>query len=255
MHVLLTGASSGIGESLARELARRNHRVTLVARRQAELERVAASCAAGDRVRALAGDVGDLEGLAGLVQRAEAGLGPIEALVNNAGIERVARFADVTSEDGEQLMRVNLHAPLRLIRLVLPGMTARGAGTIVNVTSVAGLVPLPYATYYSASKAALSSASEHLRLELAAQKVRVLTVYPGPIQTAMGERAAAAYERDALPRMFWGSSEGLAKAVADRMDSGCARLVYPRAYGVLGWAPSFFRWAQFQLAPAPGKST
>jgi short-subunit dehydrogenase len=252
MHILLTGASSGIGEGLARALAGPGRNLTLVARREDELKRVAASIGDRGKVQVMPCDLSRLEDLEGLVQRAEAAFGPVDTLVNNAGIEKVARTADVTIEEGERLLRVNVLAPLRLIHAVLPAMTARRAGTIVNVTSVAGLVPLPYAVHYSASKAALSSASEHLRLELAPHNINVLTVYPGPIITAMGERAAASYEKDALPRAFWGSVDGLATAVVGSLDRGCARLIYPRMYTVLKWFPTFARWAQFKLAPPPG---
>jgi short-subunit dehydrogenase len=250
MHVLLTGASSGIGEALAVAMGRRGWKLTLVARRQAELERVAARIG-GENVRVLPGDMGKLDELEGLVQRAEAGLGPIDALVNNAGVEKVARTLDVSNDESERLMAVNLLAPLRLVKLVAPGMITRKSGTIVNVTSVAGLVPLPYATHYSASKAALSSASEHLRLELGDLGLNVLTVYPGPIVTAMGERAAASYSKDALPRALWGSADGLAEATISAMESRAARLIYPRMYTFLQWFPGFTRWAQFRLAPPP----
>lgn len=255
MHVLLTGASSGIGEALAVRLAQTpGTRLSLVARREAELHRVAGRIGASGTTRTFPYDLSQLEGLEELVGRVEREGGPIDALINNAGIEKVARTMDVTIEQSEHLMRVNLLAPLRLIRLVGSGMVARRNGHIVNVTSVAGLVPLPYATHYSASKAALSSASEHLRLELAPQGVKVMTVYPGPIVTPMGERAAGSYERDALPRFLWGSADDLAARVAGAMESDRPRVIFPLMYTVLKWCPTFFRWAQFHLAPAPQKT-
>ena len=254
MHVLLTGASSGIGESLARAMARDSANITLVARRKDELERVARSIGDRAKVQVLPCDLSQLDELEGLVKRAEDGVGPVEVLVNNAGLERVARTTDVPIAEGEKLLRVNLLAPLRLIQMLIPGMAKAGMGRIVNVTSVAGLTPMPYATHYSASKAALSSASEHLRHELAPLGIRVLTVYPGPIVTPMGERAAASYEVDALPRMFWGSADGLANAVVRSLDRGCARLIYPRAYSVVKWFPGLSRWVMFRFAPPPHKA-
>ncbi len=251
MHVFITGASSGIGEALAGELGRRGWNLTLVARREDELKRVAARIEARGKAQVLPYDLGHLEGLHALVKRAEDGLGHIDVLVNNAGIERVARTADVSIEEGETLLQVNLLAPLRLIHTVVPGMIGRGSGHIVNVASVAGLVPLPYATHYSASKAALSSASEHLRLELSTYGIHVLTVYPGPIVTAMGERSAASYSRDALPRIFWGTVDTLISRIVRAMDNDAARVIYPGMYTFLKWFPTFTRWAQFKLAPPP----
>jgi short-subunit dehydrogenase len=253
MHVFLTGASSGIGEALALAMARPGAKLTLVARRAEELKRVAKLIGERADVLALPGDLSKLDDLEELLGKAVKKHGPIDVLVNNAGIEKVGRITEVTIAEGEHLLRVNLLAPLRLIQMLAPEMVARRAGCIINVTSIAGLAPLPYATHYSASKAALSSASEHLNLELAKDGVHVYTVYPGPIVTPMGERAAASYERDALPRALWGTVEGLAKAVVKGMGRRDARLVYPRMYGVHRWFPNLTRWASFQLAPPPVK--
>lgn len=219
-----------------------------------QLERVKGLIGARADVRVLPCDLSDLDAVSTLVARAEGDAGPVDTLINNAGLEHVARTPSMSVEDGERVLRVNLLAPLRLMHAVMPAMVARRAGTIVNVTSVAGLISIPYTTHYSTSKAALSMASEHLRLELAPAGVNVLTVYPGPIVTPMGERAAAAYEKDVLPRFLWGSVGVLATRTARAMDAGCARILYPRLYHVCRMFPNFFRWAQFQLAPPPHKS-
>ena len=253
MHALLTGASSGIGESLALALARPGTRISLVARREIELNRVAALIGDRAKVQVLACDLSRLEDIAKLAALAEATFGPVDTLVNNAGLQRVARTPDVSVDDGEHLLRVNLAAPLRLIQTVLPGMIRRRAGSIINVTSVAGLSPQPYATHYSASKAALSSASENLRFELAPHGINVLTVYPGPILTAMGERAAASYERDVLPRALWGSADTLAAKTVQAMDRRRPRVIYPLMWTLVRWFPSVTRWAAFNLAPPPSR--
>src|SRR5687767_8802829 len=105
MHALVTGASSGIGEAIARALGAAGHDLTLVARRQAELERVAGGIT-GVKVERVAADLGDLENLGAIVERATAALGAIDVLVNNAGAQIVAPTEDVAAEDGEKLLRL-----------------------------------------------------------------------------------------------------------------------------------------------------
>lgn len=251
MHVLLTGASTGIGEGFARAMSRRGWRLSLVARRKDELERVAASLADRAACRILPADVSRLEDLEGLVRDAEAGLGPIDVLVNNAGIEIIGSTLEVPIADGEKLLAVNLLAPLRLIQLVAPGMAKRRHGTLVNVTSLAGVFGQPYGMHYGTSKAALSAASEHLRHELAPDGIRVLTVYPGPIVTAMGQRAISRYETDPLPSFCWGTVDSLSDHLMSALDRDCARIVHPRFMLPLTWFPGLVRWAAARLSPPP----
>src|SRR6266571_3967971 len=115
MHAFITGASSGIGESLARAFAAAGYSLTLVARRGAELDRVVATLG-GARAQTLVADLAALEGIPALVERAAAGLGPIDVLVNNAGCQIVAPTAGVAVADGERLLTLNVLAPFRLTR-------------------------------------------------------------------------------------------------------------------------------------------
>ena len=236
MHVFLTGASSGIGEALAKAFARAGHALTLVARRESELKRVAAESGAG-RVEILPRDLSELDGLETVVAESERRLGPIDVLVNNAGLEIVRPVTEITIEEAECLFRLNLHAPLRLTRAALPGMLARKSGTIVDVCSVAAYSHPPFQAYYSASKAALSAASVSLRTELRGTGVNVVTVYPGPITTAMGARALAGYEGNPSKGLPWGSAEGLATLVLRAVRRRRANVVYPRFYRLPQWFP------------------
>src|SRR5687768_12418981 len=114
MHALVTGASSGIGEAIARALGAAGYDLTLVARRQAELEKLVASLGAGRRARAVTADLGELDKIDALVAGAAQALGPIDVLVNNAGVQIVAPTEDVGPAEGERLLVLNIMAPFRL---------------------------------------------------------------------------------------------------------------------------------------------
>jgi short-subunit dehydrogenase len=249
MHALITGASSGIGEALARAFAAAGHPVTLVARRAAELERVAAGLS-GAEVRTLPADLAVLDGLAGLVERAEAGLGPIEILVNNAGTQIVAPTEKIASADAERLMALNVLAPFRLVRLVLPGMLARQRGVIVDISSLSALTTPPGMYYYGASKAALAAASESLRAEVRGRGVHVVTVYPGPIKTEMESAARARYDKPAPP-MPSGTTDELARRVVRAVARRKPRVIYPRFFGLARTFPGISRWVTDLMSPMP----
>ena len=252
MHALVTGASSGIGEGIARGLAAAGYDLTLVARRKAELERVAA-LVTGVKVEQLVADLGNLDGIEGVVKTAEEKLGPIDVLVNNAGVQIVARTEDVAATDGERLLMLNVFAPFRLMRAVLPGMLARGSGTIVDISSLSALAPTPGMFHYSASKAALAAGSESLRAEVKGRGVHVLTVYPGPVKTAMADAAVASYEKNPMPGLPLGSTEELARLVVKAIARKKARVIYPRAYTVARMFPALTRWAVDTFGPLPKK--
>lgn len=250
MHALVTGASSGIGEALARALGAAGYDLTLVARRAVELDRVAAT--AGDaRVEKIAFDLTDLENIGGLVERAIAALDDIDVLVNNAGAQIVAPTEEVAVDDGEKLLLLNVFAVFRLTSAILPGMLARGSGTIVNIASMSALAPPPGMFHYSASKAALGAASESLRAEVKKRGVHVLTVYPGPVRTAMAEAAVARYARDPSGALPVGSPEELARLILRAMRRRDPRVIYPRSYTVARIFPSLMRWIVATFSPLP----
>ena len=177
---LVTGASGGLGEHLARRLAREGMNLALVARRADALQAIAADLRGpGVRVEPVPADLSDLAGLPGVVERAEAAVGPIDLLINNAGVENVAAFTALTAEELESMVTVNLTAPMLLTHQLLPGMLSRGLGHVVFVSSVAGKLGPPFNEPYAATKAGLVGLNQSLRQEYAGTPVGFTAVCPG----------------------------------------------------------------------------
>jgi short-subunit dehydrogenase len=248
MHVLVTGASSGIGEAIAREYFARGASVTLVARRKQHLERIAA--AGTGRAHIVCSDLADPAATWSWVEEAEAALGPVDVLVNNAGIQIVKHAADTEWDDAERLLRLDLLVPLRLTTVMLKKMIPRGAGTIVDVASMAAIAPTPGMFFYNAAKAGLAAASEGLRSEVKKHGIHVVTVYPGPVTSELEAAGRAAYEDRATSRNVpTGTPEVLARMVADAVAKKRPRVVYPRMYGMARHFPNMTRWALDTLTP------
>lgn len=247
-HVVVTGASSGIGEALARAFLSRGDRVTLAARRVELLEALAKDHAGRAFVHAV--DLGDPANAEGLVTAARDAHGEIDVLVNNAGVQIVGPTEDTDFDAGERLLRLNVHTPLRLTTLVLPEMLARGAGAIVDVASMAAIAPTPGMLFYNASKGALAAASEGLRGEIRARGVHVVTVYPGPVSSAMEAAAREKYEATAAARKVpTGTADELARLVLRAIDKRAPRVIYPGVYGMARHFPNVTRWVTDALTP------
>jgi NAD(P)-dependent dehydrogenase (short-subunit alcohol dehydrogenase family) len=181
---LVTGGSRGLGLAVARELLRRGARVAVCGRDRATLDRARADLEArGARVLAEPCDVTDRRGVEALVRKVRHALGPIDVLVNNAGVVQVGPVDLMTDGDFEDALGTHFWGPLYVIRAVLPDMRARGRGRIANVASIGGLLSVPHLLPYSASKFALVGLSEGLAAELAADGIRVTTVCPGLMRT------------------------------------------------------------------------
>jgi len=186
--VLVTGASSGIGASLARRLAAAGATVGLVGRREDRLAAVLADCrATSPASRSWVADLGDLERAEGLALEAWDAFGGLDVLVNNAAIPMVRAATRLTAADVEQAMRVNFLSPARMTLAVLPKMLDRG-GVIVNVSSMGGRVGIAHEAAYSASKFALCGWSESLAIDLDGTGVAVRLIEPGPIATDIWDR-------------------------------------------------------------------
>ena len=200
---LVTGGSRGLGLVLARELGLRGMRVVLVARDEEELERARASLEA-ERIdaTALPCDVTDEEGIATLVADVEENVGPIELLVNNAGIIQVGPAEAMRLDDYRRAMDVMFWGALNTADAVLPRMRARRRGTVVNVTSIGAAVGVPHLAPYDAAKFALRGWSEALGAEEARNGVSVLTIVPGLMRTGSFGHALVKGQRYAEASLF-----------------------------------------------------
>jgi short-subunit dehydrogenase len=182
---LVTGASRGIGTFIAKTLATRGATVVAVARDRDGLAQTCASIEqAGGRALAVDADLADVAGLGAVIARAEAAAGPIDVLVNNAGVEWYRRYVEYSAEQLRAVLTVNLHTPMELTRQLLPKMLERGRGHIVNIASLAGKKGVLYNAPYSASKAGLILWTDAVRQELAGGPVGISVIMPGYIREA-----------------------------------------------------------------------
>jgi len=186
--VIITGGGRGIGRATAIEFACEGATVLLAGRRMDALETAANECRhAGGHAEIVHCDVAKEEDLRALVGKAIAHHGRVDVLVNNAGVVSGGRLDEIPGDDIGRMVGVNIWAPIRLAQLVLPHMREAKRGTIVNVSSVAGRMGLPYYATYCASKYAMRGFSEALRREVARDGVHVVAVYPGPTATDLME--------------------------------------------------------------------
>lgn len=185
-HVLLTGATGDIGRRLAHHLAAAGADVTLVARRPQPLEELAAEV--GGRARPC--DLTDRTDLRGLLPDVERDHRPVDVLVNNAAVEAPAHLADLTADELEQVVALNLLAPAELCRQAIPGMLARRRGHLVNISSLAGVATFPGLAAYGATKAGLTHLTSGLRADLRGEPVGTLAVELGPVASEMMGRIA-----------------------------------------------------------------
>jgi short-subunit dehydrogenase len=187
---IVTGASSGIGEATARRLAENGFDVAIIARRKDRLEALAmAIAAAGGRAIPIAADLADEEATAGAAREALEGLGRIDLLVNNAGYSPGRAIEQITRQELHHIFDVNLFSALQLIGAVTPTMRSQGGGLIINVGSVAGLIPAPLAIPYATTKIGMHAATDALRLELAPFGIKLSLVIPGFVDTAVFDNA------------------------------------------------------------------
>ncbi|MDO9499304.1 oxidoreductase [Falsiroseomonas sp.] len=183
----ITGCSSGFGFEIAREAILRDFNVVATARRPVELEALVAL--APDRVQALALDVSNTLQAETAVQSALARFGAIDVLVNNAGRGYLAAIEEGSLDAVRALFETNVFGPLHLTRLVLPGMRARRAGAVVNMSSIGGLVANPGSGFYASTKFSIEGWSEALAKEVAPLGIGVMLVEPGPFRTAWTSRS------------------------------------------------------------------
>ncbi len=232
---LVTGASSGIGAAIARELASRGHAVTLVARREERLRSLADELSSEHGVEAgvIAADLIDADSRAELeLELARNGRYP-EVLVNNAGFGSRGEF--ITNDTGRMtdMVRLNVEAVVELTSRFLPGMVQRGRGAIINVSSTSAFQPLPGAAVYAAGKAFVLSFSEAIRTELRGSGVTVTAVCPGPVKTEFTDAAGMGGIEDETPDVFWTSVETVARLAVAGAEAD-KRVVVPGALNRAG---------------------
>lgn len=225
---LITGASSGIGTSLAHQFARRGHVVTLVARRAARLEELAGELNTryGVRADAIPCDLTDDSARLDLVSTIRASGNDVAVLVNNAGFATGGRYAESEPQQEVQQVRLLIEAVVSLSSAFLPGMVGRGTGAILNVASTAGMQPLPYSAGYSAAKAHTLTFSEALHHEVAHRGITVTALCPGPVKTEFWDVADGQPIKQAMPPMMWVDVDRVAAAAIRGLDRG-TRVVVP----------------------------
>jgi short-subunit dehydrogenase len=177
---LITGATGGLGRHLAWALAGEGMSLVLSARDPGRLEGLRDELRGrGTTAEIVAADLGNRDELDTLIAAAEAALAPVDVLVNNAGIEVTRRFLDITDEEVDGIVGLNIVAPMLLTKAALPGMLRRGRGHVVNVASIAGKVGVSCNAHYSATKAALIGLTRSLRAEFRDAPVGFSVVCPG----------------------------------------------------------------------------
>ncbi len=220
---VVTGASSGIGVEIARDLVRRGHQVTLVARSADKLEALAEELRSnGGRADVLAADLSDRAARAELLPRVEAlGLTP-DVLVNNAGLSTLGPVHRADPEAEMNMIEVDVVTVADLCTRFLPGMVERDRGAILNVASTAAFQPLPGQAGYGAGKAFVLSYTQSLAGELRRTSVTATCLCPGPVDTGFGERAgfSKADAEAALPSIMWETPAAVARCGLDALDKG-----------------------------------
>jgi uncharacterized protein len=232
---LVTGASSGIGAALARELASRGHALVLVARREERLRSLEAELSADHGVVAetVTCDLGDPAERDRLASEVSSLGRSVELLVNNAGFGYQGDFASNPTARVLNMVRLNVEAVVDLTSRFLPGMVERGRGAVINIASTSAFQPLPGSAVYAASKSFVLSFSEAIRTELRGSGVSVTAVCPGPVRTEFTEVAGMGDVDERTPEALWMSADDVARhaiqgAMRDR------RVVVPGAINRAG---------------------
>ena len=183
---LITGAGKGIGKAIALALAAEGVDLALIARTEADLQAVALEAKKLNvRVEFAVADVADIQSVNRAVEKLAGSLGPIDILINNAGIGKFGKFMDLLPEEWVEIVQVNLFGTYYVTRAVLPSMLERQTGDIVNIASTAGQKGAPVTSAYSASKFGMIGLSESLMLEVRKSNIRVFTLTPSTVATEL----------------------------------------------------------------------
>lgn len=237
--VLITGASSGIGRACARRFAQAGARLVLAGRDQSRLAETRSLVEPAESI-AVSADLASAAGTALVAERALERFGRVDVLINNAGSGAYTASFESSRDDVRRLFEVNLFSVVDLTNRLLPSM--RAGSVVVNIGSVAGKVPLPWQTIYSASKFALNGYSDALRMELAGTGVYVVAVCPGYVDTPFASHALSGEipERVRTGRPFKISAEQCAEAVFQGVRRGARTVYAPWSARMLVWAARLF---------------
>jgi uncharacterized protein len=233
---LVTGASSGIGKAFAELLAEKGYGLILTARRRERLDALAAELAErhGVATRAVAADLAEPDAAATIV--AALGGARVDLLVNNAGYGVAGSYATVPWADHQAFMQVMVMAVCDLTYRLLPGMVERGWGRVINIASVAGMVPAPAGhTLYGASKAFLIRFSEALSAEYASRGVNVTAVCPGFTHSEFHDVLGTRDRMNKMPAVLWLDAPTVAREGYDAVMNGDSVVVNGRIYRILIW--------------------
>lgn len=230
----MTGASSGIGDALARRLAAEGTDLVVVARDEQRLERLAGELRTrhGVAVEVLPADLGAPVARHAVESRLADPERPVDLLVNNAGVGTHGRFHELPVDREELEIQVNVLAVLRLTRAALAPMVARGCGHVLNIASIGGLYPIPGSATYGATKAFVCSFGDAVHEELRGTGVVLTTSLPGFTRTEFQARSDWG-DQERLPGVAWLTPDEVARDSLDGVWAGRARVVPSRRYGVL----------------------
>ncbi len=225
-RALVTGASSGIGESLARKLAAEGTAMVVVARDRKRLDALAKEITAahGVEVEVLRADLAKKAQLATVEARVGSSESPVDLLVNNAGFGTFGPFGELDADEEEREVQVNCQALLRLCHAAVPVMQARGKGAILNVSSMASRAPAPRNATYAATKAFVTHLSEGLHEELRGSGVTVTVLEPGFTRTEFQDRAGLSHDAG-MPDFIWQTADEVADAALEGLRKGRAMVV------------------------------
>lgn len=217
-RALITGASSGLGETFARQLARRGHDFVLVARRKDRLESLAAELsekhnAASEVIQA---DLTSEDGIAAVAERLQKG--DIELLVNNAGFGTRGEFARLPLEREIEMLDLNVRTLVRLTHVALGPMLERGSGGILNIASTAAFQPVPFMATYAATKAFVLQFSEAVHEEVKPHGVKVTCLCPGPVRTEF-QQVAGVNDRQ-VPSFVWTDQDHVVRSALSALRAG-----------------------------------
>ncbi len=247
--VIITGASSGIGEKAAITLAKNGYRVVIAARRQSRLEEIAEQIRKeGGEVLPIQLDLSQVNQIRDLVERTRSVFGQIDILVNNAGSARHLWLDEQSLEDDIQnLLQVNLIGMIQLTRLVIPDMVEEGSGQIVHISSIASWVGVPTYSIYNASKFGSRGFLASLRRELRGTGVTISEIFPGAVDTEFGLDPDVSWKTTTVtPKFALLSAQSVADKILDMIQRKKTKSVIPGFMWLAIWAdalfPGFVSW-------------